>query len=96
METKRNGQWAMGCVGFTHTADEGRDEGDASLSTGDGLSETEEEGEVAAGHVSEARHGQNPRPCDSLDALLLKGTGGLDTLPGGTDLSSSAMGSSKR
>jgi hypothetical protein len=31
------------------TADEGRDEGDASLGTGDGLAETEEKGEVAAG-----------------------------------------------
>jgi hypothetical protein len=42
----------MRSASFTHTADEGRDEGDASLSTGDGLSETEEEGEVAAGQVS--------------------------------------------
>lgn len=34
--------------GRTHdTADEGRDEGDASLGAGDGLAEAEEEGEVA-------------------------------------------------
>lgn len=42
------------CAVSTHAADEGRDEGDASLSAGDGLSETKEEGEVAADQVSQA------------------------------------------
>jgi hypothetical protein len=36
------------CKIETHSTDEGGDEGDTSLGTGDGLTETEEKGQVAA------------------------------------------------
>ena len=37
--------------GYTHTADEGRNQGDASLGTSNSLAETEEESEVAVNAV---------------------------------------------
>ena len=57
----------------THSSDEGGDEGDASLGTGDGLGEAEKKGQVA------------------VDALLLESSGGLDTLPGGSDLDQDSL-----
>lgn len=44
----------------TYSADEGRDKGDTSLGTSNGLAETEEEGEVTAIQLSAMFH-SNPK-----------------------------------
>jgi len=56
-------------VPVQNTPDEGRDEGGASLGASNGLTETEQESEVAVDLV-----------------ITLEFTGGLDTLPAGSDL----------
>jgi hypothetical protein len=67
---------------MTHSTDEGGDEGDTSLGTGDSLTETEEKGQVTA-VMSAADYNLLVY---LLDALLLEVLGGLDTLVGGGNL----------
>ena len=63
----------MGSTSSTHSSNEGGDEGNASLGTGDGLGKAEQKGQVA------------------VDALLLEISGGLDTLPGGSNLDQNSL-----